>query len=88
MAQAQPVQHVTCREYLAWRLGVGVPYLDTLADLAQINAGHPLPKSPRSVVEAAVRRVAERARLRAWTRLDAPPAALVDPWGRAVRRGS
>ena len=63
--QAQPVLQVTCREYLAWRFGVGVPYLGTLLDLARINAGHPLPKIPRSFVEASVRMVAERRRLRA-----------------------
>lgn len=59
--QAQPIQ-VTCREYLGWRFGVGVPYLDFLVDLAGINARRPLPKIPQTFVEASVRMASLRRR--------------------------
>ena len=72
---SQPVHRLTCREYLAWRFGIGLPYLALLTDLAQINAGHLLPKIPRTAVEASIRLAAERARLlRGRLRLEDSPA--------------
>ena len=60
--QAQPVVQVTCREYLGWRFGLGVPYLTLLTDLASVNAGHPFPRLPQTYVQAAVKVASQRRR--------------------------